>query len=115
MESASFPSRDLFTKSFGKLSKRKKKPTFVCYEDEDFLWREDFCTADNGFLLGDNTEHYTKPSSVNERFHTVKCYPSVIATEPLYQPIMNGTDNNVTNYIIQIIPQQSELCVMMLS
>lgn len=45
----------------------------------------------------------------------MKCYPSVIATEPLHQPIMNETDNNVTNYIIQMIPQQPELCVMMLS
>lgn len=85
--------------------KKKKKTVFVCYEAEDFLWEEDFCAADNGFLLGDNTQHYAKLSSVNERFHTVKCYPSVIAAETLYQPIMNKTDNNVANYIIQMIPQ----------
>lgn len=28
---------------------------------------------------------------------------------------MNETNNNVTTYIIQMIPQQTELCVMMLS
>lgn len=76
---------------------------------------EDFCAVDNGFFLGDNTQHNAKPRSVNERFHTLKCYPSVIATEPLYQSVMNEKDNNVTGYIIQMIPQQSGLCVIMLS
>lgn len=28
---------------------------------------------------------------------------------------MNETDNNVTSYIIRMIPQQSEMCVMVLS
>lgn len=90
-------------------------PGFVCYETEDFPWRVDFCSADNSLLLGDDTQCYAKPSSANEGFHIVKCYPSVIGTEPLHQSIMNETDNNVTTYIIQMIPRQTELCVMMLS
>lgn len=40
-------------------------PVFVWYETEDFLWRVDFCSADNGFLLGENTQCCAKPSSVN--------------------------------------------------
>lgn len=73
-----------------------------------------FCSADNGSLLGDSTQRYSKPSLLNEGLHTVKCYPSVMGTELPYQSIMNETDNNVTEHFIQMILQQSDLWVMML-
>lgn len=37
------------------------------YEAEGFLCREDSCSTDNVFLLGDNTQRYAKPCLVNER------------------------------------------------
>lgn len=58
----------------------------------------------------ETTQRHARPSSANEGFHTVKCYPCVIETEPPYQSIMNATDNNVTKYIIQMI-LSSQSCV----
>lgn len=50
------------TKAIWKIKQKGKKASFVYCEAENFLLGD---AADNGFLLGDSTLHYAKPSSAN--------------------------------------------------